>query len=112
VIYEFANFSLDLARRELRCDGRSIHVEPQTFDVLQYLVTNRERVVSKDDLIAAVWKGRIVSESTLSSSIATVRKAVGPLTPAIESTQPNSTAKRATEASDNGPGRSGACLAL
>ena len=77
MIYEFANYSLDVARRELRCDGQSIHVEPQTFDVLQYLVANRERVVSKDDLIAAVWEGRIVSESTLSSSITTVRKAVG-----------------------------------
>ena len=77
VIYEFANYSLDLARRELRCDGQSIHVEPQTLDVLQFLLVNRERVVSKDDLIAAVWKGRIVSESTLSSSITTVRKAVG-----------------------------------
>jgi len=77
VIYEFANYSLDLARRELRCDGQSIHVEPQTFDVLLYLVTHHERVVSKDDLIAAVWHSRIVSESTLSSSIATVRKAVG-----------------------------------
>ena len=77
MIYEFANYSLDVARRELRFDGRSIHVEPQTFDVLQYLVANRERVVSKDDLIAAVWKGRIVCKSTLSSSIAAVRKAVG-----------------------------------
>ena len=77
MIYEFANYSLDVARRELRCGGRSIHVEPQTFDVLEYLVANRERVVSKDDLIAAVWKGRIVSESTLSSSVTTVRKAVG-----------------------------------
>ena len=77
MIYEFANYFLDVARRELRCDGRSIHVEPQTFDVLQYLLANRERVVSKDDLIAAVWKGRIVSESTLSSSIATARKTVG-----------------------------------
>ena len=57
--------------------GGQIHVEPQTFDVLQYLLANRERVVSKDDLIAAVWKGRIVSESTLSSSIATARKTVG-----------------------------------
>ena len=77
MIYEFSNYSLDLALRELRCDGQSIHVEPQTFDVLHYLVTNRERVVSKDDLIAEVWKGRIVSESTLSSSITTVRKALG-----------------------------------
>ena len=65
MIYEFSNYSLDLALRELRCDGQSIHVEPQTFDVLHYLVTNRERVVSKDDLIAEVWKGRIVSEFDL-----------------------------------------------
>ena len=60
MIYEFSNYSLDVARRELRCNGQSIHVEPQTFDLLQYLLVNRERVVSKDDLIAAVWKGRIV----------------------------------------------------
>ena len=77
MIYAFANYSLDVTRRELRCGGQSIHVEPQTFDLLHYLVVNRERVVSKDDLIASVWKGRIVSESTLSSSIATARKAVG-----------------------------------
>ena len=77
MIYEFSNYSLDLALRELRCDGQSIHVEPQTFDVLHYLVTNCERVVSKDDLIAEVWKGRIVSELTLSSSITTARKALG-----------------------------------
>ena len=77
VIYEFENYALDVAKRELRCDGHQMHVEPQTFDVLQYLLVNRERVVSKDDLIAGVWKGRIVSESTLSSSITTARKALG-----------------------------------
>jgi len=77
VIYEFENYALDVAKRELRCDGHHMHVEPQTFDVLQYLLVNRERVVSKDDLIAGVWKGRIVSESTLSSSITTARKALG-----------------------------------
>ena len=77
MIYEFENYALDVAKRELRCDGHQMHVEPQTFDVLQYLLVNRERVVSKDDLIAGVWKGRIVSESTLSSSITTARKALG-----------------------------------
>ena len=54
-----------------------IALEPQVFDLLVYLVQNRDRVVSKDDLIAAVWGGRIVSESTLTSRINAVRKAVG-----------------------------------
>ena len=54
-----------------------IEIEPQVFDLLVYLVRNRDRVVSKDDLIAAVWGGRIVSESTLSSRITAVRKAIG-----------------------------------
>ena len=77
MFYEFESYSLDTARRELRCAGQSVPVEPQIFDLLQYLIANRERVVSKDDLIASVWSGRIVSESTISSSITTVRQAVG-----------------------------------
>ena len=52
-------------------------VEPQVFDLLVYLVQNRDRVVSKDDLIASVWQGRIVSESTLTSRINATRTAVG-----------------------------------
>jgi DNA-binding winged helix-turn-helix (wHTH) protein len=52
-------------------------VEPQVFDLLIYLVQNRDRVVSKDDLIASVWGGRIVSDSTLTSRINAARKAVG-----------------------------------
>ena len=54
-----------------------VAIEPQVFDLLVYLVQNRDRVVSKDDLIAAVWGGRIVSESTLTSRINAARKAVG-----------------------------------
>ena len=77
VLYEFEEYCLDIARRELRRDGELITVEPQIFDLLQYLIANRERVVSKDDLIASVWNGRIVSESTLSSSITIARQAIG-----------------------------------
>ena len=60
------------------CRGSAaIAVEPQVFDLLVYLVQNRDRVVSKDDLIASVWRGRIVSDSTLTSRINAARKAIG-----------------------------------
>src|SRR5512142_106264 len=73
----FADQILDIDRRELTRNSETIAVEPQVLDLLIYLVENRERVVSKDDLIAAVWGGRIVSESTLTSRINAARKAVG-----------------------------------
>src|SRR6476661_1114266 len=75
--YLFDNCALVTQRRELRRCGRVVPIEPQIFDLLHYLVRNRERVVSRDELIAAVWKGRIVSDSTLSSRISTVRAAIG-----------------------------------
>ena len=73
----FADHTLDTDRRELRRGSEPIAVEPQVFDLLVYLVQNRDRVVSKDDLIASVWGGRIVSDSTLTSRINAARKAVG-----------------------------------
>lgn len=73
----FDNHTLDTGRRELRRCAEPIAVEPQVFDLLVYLVQNRDRVVSKDDLIAAVWSGRIVSDSTLTSRINAARKAIG-----------------------------------
>ena len=73
----FGDYVLDGGRRELRRGSEQVVLEPQVFDVLLYLALNRDRVVSKDDLIAAVWNGRIISESTLSSRIAAARKAVG-----------------------------------
>lgn len=73
----FANHSLDTDRRELNRGSERIAVEPQVFDLLVYLVRNRDRVVSKDDLIASVWGGRVVSDSTLTSRINAVRKAIG-----------------------------------
>jgi pimeloyl-ACP methyl ester carboxylesterase len=75
--YVFGDYALDLARRELRRGGDLVGTEPQVFDLLVYLITNRNRVVSKDDLIDGVWQGRIVSDSTLTSRINAVRKAVG-----------------------------------
>jgi DNA-binding winged helix-turn-helix (wHTH) protein len=77
VQFLFDNHALDTDRRELRRGSERIAVEPQVFDLLVYLVQNCDRVVSKDDLIASVWRGRIVSDSTLTSRINAVRKAVG-----------------------------------
>jgi TolB-like protein len=77
VQFLFDNHTLDTDRRELRRGSMPIAVEPQVFDLLIYLVQNQHRVVSKDDLIASVWGGRIVSDSTLTSRINAARKAVG-----------------------------------
>ena len=73
----FADHVLDVDLRELTRAGEGIAVEPQVFDLLIYLVENRERVVSKDDLIAAVWGGRIVSDATIDSRIKAARQAGG-----------------------------------
>ena len=77
MLYIFEGFALDAGRRELRRGGDLIAVEPKVFDLLVHLIANRERVVSKDDLIAAVWGGRIVSESALTTAINAARAALG-----------------------------------
>jgi TolB-like protein/Tfp pilus assembly protein PilF len=77
LLYLFEDCALNTQRRELRRGGRLIAVEPQVFDLLVYLVNNRDRVVSKDDLFSAVWEGRIVSESALTTRINAARTAVG-----------------------------------
>ncbi|HYM33079.1 MAG TPA: winged helix-turn-helix domain-containing tetratricopeptide repeat protein [Candidatus Cybelea sp.] len=73
----FADHVLDTDRRELQRGGAPIAVEPQVFDLLVYLLQNCDRVVSKDDLIASVWGGRIVSDSALTTRINAARKAIG-----------------------------------
>ena len=73
----FADYVLDPERRELSHRAEVVPVGPQVFDLLLHLVRNRDRVVSKDDLLQAVWNGRIVSESTITSHINAVRKAIG-----------------------------------
>ncbi len=77
MIFHFADHTLDTERRELWRGSEPIAVEPQVLDLLVYLMQNRDRVVSKDDLLASVWGGRIVSDSTLTSRINAARKAVG-----------------------------------
>ncbi|MDF2969335.1 MAG: prkC 33 [Nocardioidaceae bacterium] len=68
---------LDTALFELRRDGRQVPMEPQAFDVLTYLVAHRDRVVSKEELMDAIWGGRFVTEAALTSRIKQVRRAVG-----------------------------------
>ena len=75
--FQFENLTLDADRRELLRDGAPVAVEPQVFDLLLFLVQNCDRVVTKDEVLDAVWKGRIVSESTLTSRINAARKALG-----------------------------------
>jgi TolB-like protein len=77
LIYRFEDFSLDDDRRELRRGNDIVATEPQVFDVLEFLIVNRERVVSNDDLIRVVWQGRIVSDGTVSTRINAVRHALG-----------------------------------
>ena len=75
--FRFADHVLDMARRELQRNGETIALEPQVFDLLVHLISNRDRVVTKDELLDTVWGGRIVSESTLTSRINAARHAVG-----------------------------------
>ena len=77
MLFFFDDYVLDPDRRELRRKGTLVPAEPQVFDLLVFLIRNRDRVVSKDDLIAGVWDGRIVSESTLASRINAARRAIG-----------------------------------
>ena len=77
LLYLFDEFVLDTDRRELRRDGRTIPLQPQVFDVLEYLIRHRTRVVTKDDLIGAIWGGRIVSESSLTTRINAARTGIG-----------------------------------
>ncbi|BAT59391.1 transcriptional regulator HilA [Variibacter gotjawalensis] len=75
--YLVEDFVLDTERRELRRGANLIAVPPQVFDLLAYLIRHRERVVTKDDLIAAIWDGRAVSESALTTRINAARVVLG-----------------------------------
>jgi len=75
--FRFAEYEIDIGRHELRRAGEVVAIEPQVFDLLVYLVRHRDRIISKDELIDAVWQGRIVSDAALSSCISAARRAIG-----------------------------------
>ena len=76
LLYSFEKFSFDTDRRELYCGTELRALEPQVFDVLEYLLRNRGRVVTKDELVASIWNGRIVSDATVASRIKSARAAI------------------------------------
>ena len=75
--YLFEEFALDTDRRELRRGADVVSIAPQVFDLLDYLIRNRERVVTKDDLISAIWNGRIVSDAALTTRLNIARGVIG-----------------------------------
>ena len=75
--YLFEEYAIDTDRRELHRGADVVSVAPQVFDLLDYLIRNRERVVSKDDLINAIWNGRIVSDAALTTRLNAARSALG-----------------------------------
>jgi DNA-binding winged helix-turn-helix (wHTH) protein/tetratricopeptide (TPR) repeat protein len=74
--YLFGTFELDAGQYELRKDSRAVHVEPRVLDALFFLVRNRDRIVSREELLDAVWKTKFIGESALSRCIMQARKAV------------------------------------
>jgi TolB-like protein/DNA-binding winged helix-turn-helix (wHTH) protein len=77
MLYRFGIFELDTAKAELRADGQPHPVEPQVFALLTLLVENRERLVSRDEILDKVWDGRVVSDAALASRIKSARQALG-----------------------------------
>ncbi|MEE9943634.1 MAG: winged helix-turn-helix domain-containing protein [Pseudomonas asiatica] len=75
--FEFDDYVLDEQRRELTLCGKAVAIGPQVFDLLLQLVSHRDQVLGRDELLARVWNGKIVSESTITSHINAVRKAIG-----------------------------------
>ena len=75
--YLFEEYAFDTDRRELHRGADIVYVAPQVFDLLDYLIRNRERVVSKEDLINAIWNGRTVSDAALTTRLNVARSAIG-----------------------------------
>jgi len=72
--YRFGDFELDIVNYELRETGQPRHAEPLVFDLIAFLVQTQGRVVSRDEIVEQVWKGRFVSEATISSGIKSARQ--------------------------------------
>src|SRR5262252_10184889 len=77
MIFQFEDYTLDIARGCLRIAEREVELRPKSFDVLRYLVENAGRLVTKAELIDKIWPDVLVSEESLSRCISEVREAVG-----------------------------------
>ena len=75
--YRIGAYLIDPEGYEIRDEGRLVPIEPQVFDLLIMLIENRQRAVGKEEIIEQIWKGRIISDSTLSSRIKSARQALG-----------------------------------
>jgi pimeloyl-ACP methyl ester carboxylesterase/DNA-binding winged helix-turn-helix (wHTH) protein len=76
-LFAFGHCTLDPLLRELRHEGTLVAAEPRVFDLIEYLIRHRDRVVGRDELIASVWNGRVVSDSTIAVRINAARRAMG-----------------------------------
>src|SRR5262252_2188879 len=77
MLYRFGSFELDLAAVELRVGGNALSLEPQVFGLLALLVENRDRLVSKDEIVERIWDGRVVSDAAIASRVKSARQALG-----------------------------------
>src|SRR5215470_1402668 len=77
MIFCFEDFELDTDKVELRAAGAAVAIEPQVFELLALLLANRQRMVSKDEIVAKVWDGRAISDAAIASRIKSARQALG-----------------------------------
>ena len=76
-IYRFGDFELDVAKHQLRSISKVNAIEPQVFKLLNLLIENRDRVVTKDEIIEVIWNGRAISDAAVTSRIRSARAAIG-----------------------------------
>jgi DNA-binding winged helix-turn-helix (wHTH) protein/TolB-like protein len=76
-LYAFGDFQLDPSEQLLCCQGKSVAVTPKAFELLVYLVQNRGRLVTKDELMRSIWPESFVEEANLSVNISALRRALG-----------------------------------
>lgn len=72
--YQVAKFEIDTEQFQITCANNELGVEPKVFDLIVYLLENRERLVTRDELFEQVWRGREVSDTTLSNHIKSARR--------------------------------------
>ena len=77
MIYQFDEFEIDTQNYQLSNNGTAVDVEPKVFDLLSYLVVNRSKLVTRDELFENIWKGQVVSDTSLSNQIKAARKIIG-----------------------------------